>query len=72
VTQSKSDAKLRVYPRDLHALSLCCSGARALLRSRGIGWSHFVKYGLTVNELKGLNDPHADEVAKWVKEKSKE
>lgn len=70
VTQSKSNSSLRVFPRDLHGFGLCCSGARILLRSRGIEWSYFVKNGLTADELRGLNDPHAEELAKWVEEKS--
>lgn len=50
---------VRAWPRHLHALRLCCGGARPLADALGLDYNKFVFEGIDVSELRATGNAFA-------------
>ena len=50
---------VRAWPRHLHALRLCCGGARPLAEALGLDYNEFVFQGVDVAELRATGNAFA-------------
>lgn len=52
-----TEEELRVYPRHLRACGYCLiPGGRDLALHLGLDWRDFIRNGIAVSELEGIND----------------
>lgn len=54
---------VRAWPRHLHELGNCASGARQIAAQLGLDYSQFVFHGLPVDELRGTGNAFAAALA---------
>lgn len=52
-----------VRAEHIRGARLCMSGARGWFESYGLSWSDFLENGITVTQLRALNDPLGNRVA---------
>lgn len=50
---------VRAWPRHLHALRLCCGGARPLADALGLDYTEFVFHGIDVDTLRATGNAFA-------------
>lgn len=52
-----------VRAKHIRGAQLCMSGARGWFESYGLSWADFLENGITVEQLRALNDPLGNRVA---------